>query len=292
MNDHDKRLRFREILASSDGIVAPSVPDPIFARLVQDCGYQLMHLAGNGMHRSLILPDESIVTMTEMAQRANTIAEVLDIPLMVDGETGYGGTRQTARAVCAFERAGASGIRFEDSLFGANGINTMGRAGIHTVAEFVDKIQAAVDARTDESLVLVIRVDSLSVESTDQVMERAAAYVEAGADAINFHVSSKEDHQEVAARATFPLLQPWPRGGINNVNDLFAMGCKVALMTSYVHLAGLAAARTMLLELHESGKVEDYFATVPDFAPVRRWYEDLGFRSTQPFHKQETPVVT
>jgi 2-methylisocitrate lyase-like PEP mutase family enzyme len=283
MTDHEKRLRFHEILDARKGVVAPSVPDPMFARLVQDCGYPLMHLAGNGMHRSLILPDESMVTMTEMAERAATIGAVLDIPLMVDGETGYGGVKQMARAVQTFERAGASGIRFEDSLFGANGIGTMGTAGVHTVEQFVDKIKAAVDARTDESLVLVIRVDSHKVEGLDQMMDRAAAYIAAGADAINFHVQSREDHETVGKRATYPLLQPWPRGGINDVNDLFATGCTVALMTSNVSLAGLAAARTMLLQLRERGNVEDYFNSVPDLAPVRHWYEDLGFRPTKPF---------
>lgn len=283
MTDHDKRLRFREILAARQGIVAPSVADPMYARMVQDCGYQLMHLAGNGMHRSLILPDESMVTMTEMADRAATIARVLDIPLMVDGETGYGGPKQMARAVQAFERAGASGMRFEDSVFAANGIGTMGTAGVQSVAEFVDKIKAAVDARTDDSLVLVIRVDSHKVEGMERMLERAAAYVEAGADAINFHVQTREDHAVVGARATYPILQPWPRGGMANVQELFATGCTVALMTSSVSLAGLAAARTMLLQLRATGTTEDYFGAVPDMAPVRHWYEDLGFRPTKPF---------
>ena len=75
MNDHDKRLCFREILHAPEGVMAPSAPDPMFARLIQDCGYKLFHLAGNGMHRSLVLPDCSMVTMTEMAHRAGTIAE-------------------------------------------------------------------------------------------------------------------------------------------------------------------------------------------------------------------------
>src|ERR671922_71431 len=90
------------------------------------------------------------VTISEMAQRAGTIAEVLDIPVLVDGETGYGGPLQTARAVRAFERAGVAGIRFEDSQFGENGIDAV-RPPI-SVSEMVEKIKAAADARTDSAL--------------------------------------------------------------------------------------------------------------------------------------------
>ena len=157
--------------------MAPSAPDPMFARLIQDCGYKLFHLAGNGMHRSLVLPDCSMVTMTEMAHRAGTIAEVLDIPMLVDGETGYGGPLQTARAVRDFERAGVAGIRFEDSMFGQNGIDDV-RPPV-PVVEMADKIKAAADARTDKALVLVVRCDARAVESRDQVLQRIGAYVEA-----------------------------------------------------------------------------------------------------------------
>ena len=283
MNDHEKRLRFREILSSPDGTVAPSVPDPMYARLVQDCGYSLMHLAGNGMHRSLLLADRSLVTMTEMADRATTIARALDIPLLVDGETGYGGPEQTARSVQFFERAGASGIRYEDSIFGDNGIGRMGRAAAQTVEQMVDKIKGATDARIDESLVLVVRMDSRPVESFGQFQERIARYAEAGVDAVGVGLSNMEEIRQIGSNPPVPLVNPWPRNGISSTAEFFALGYKVALMTSFVSLAGLAAARTMLFELKRSGRVDGYFAEVPGYDVVRHWYEDLGFRPTQPF---------
>lgn len=282
MDDHGRRRRFRDILASG-GVIAPSVADPIFARLVQDCGFQLMHLAGNVMHRSLLLPDQSMVTMTEMAHRARTIVEALDIPLLVDGETGYGGPEQTARAVREFERAGAAGIRFEDSLFGANGISVMGTGGVTPVPEMVDKIKAAADARSDADLVLMVRCDARPVEPVEQILERTAAYVAAGADAIGVTLSDAEELRRVGASPPAPLVNPWPRAGVNTAAEFFGMGYRVALMTSNVYLAGLAAARTMLVQLREMGSLDAYFASVPDLEPVRRWYADLGFRPTQPF---------
>jgi len=281
MDDHAKRLRFRDILSSPGGVMAPSAPDPMFARLVQDCGFKLFHLAGNGMHRSLVLPDCSMVSMTEMAQRAGTIAEVLDIPVMVDGETGYGGPLQTARAVHAFERAGVAGIRFEDSMFGQNGIDAP--RPVIPVAEMVDKIKAAVDARADTALVLAVRCDARAAESREQVLERIRSYVEAGTDAIGVHVGDAEEHKWFGASVPAPLMNPWPRAGINTMAEFFAMGYKIALVTSSVSMAALAAARTMLLELKNTGQQDSYFANVAGFDEVRRWYRDLGFRPTKPF---------
>jgi len=281
MDDHAKRLCFREILQAPGGTMAPSAPDPMFARLVQDCGYKLFHLAGNGMHRSLVLPDCSMVTMTEMADRAGTIAQVLDIPVLVDGETGYGGPLQTARAVRAFERAGVAGIRFEDSRFGENGID--GARPPVAVSEYVDMIKSAVDARVDSALVLVVRCDARAVESREQVLERIQTYVDAGIDAVGIHLTDAEEHKWFGAAAPAPLINPWPRVGINTMSEFFALGFKVALVTSSVSMAALAAARTMLQELKTTGSQDSYFAGVPGFDAVRNWYRDLGFRRTKPF---------
>jgi len=281
MDDHTKRLCFREMLNAPGGVIAPSAPDPMFARLIQDCGYKLFHLAGNGMHRSLVLPDCSMVTMTEMAHRAGTIAEVLDIPVLVDGETGYGGPLQTARAVRAFEHAGVAGVRFEDSRFGQNGIDAV-RPPV-SVPEMVDKIKAAADARTDPALVLVVRCDARAVESREQVLQRIGAYIEAGIDAIGIHLKDAEDHKWFGANAPAPLINPWPRAGINTMSEFFALGYKVALLTSSVSMAALAAARTMLLELKSAGRQDNYFANIAGFDEVQGWYRDLGFRPTKPF---------
>jgi 2-methylisocitrate lyase-like PEP mutase family enzyme len=254
----------------------------MYARLIQDCGYSLMHLAGNGMHRSLLLADRSLVTMSEMAERATTIARVLDIPILVDGETGYGGPEQTARSVRFFEHAGAAGIRYEDSIFGDNGIGRMGHAAAQTVEQMVDKIKAATDARTDEALVLVVRMDSRPVESFEAFRERIDRYVEAGVDAVGVGLSSMDEIRQVGANPPVPLVNPWPRNNINSTDEFFGLGYKVALMTSFVSLAGLSAARNMLQELKRTGRVDKYFAEMPGYQDIRHWYEDLGFRPTQP----------
>jgi hypothetical protein len=85
MDDKEKRLRLREILAESLGAVAPGIVEPIFARLAADCGYRVVHLSGNAIHKSFCLPDRNLLTVAEIAQRVSQIADAVDVPLIVDG---------------------------------------------------------------------------------------------------------------------------------------------------------------------------------------------------------------
>jgi methylisocitrate lyase len=183
--------------------------------------------------------------------------------------------------VRAFERAGVAGIRFEDSEFGENGIDAV-RPPL-SVSAMVEKIKAAADARTDSAMVLAVRCDSRAVESREQVLARIGAYVEAGSDAIGVHLTSAEDHKWFGAATKTPLMNPWPRAGIDTMSEFFNLGYKVALVTSSVSMAALAAARTMLLTLKEKGSQEEYFKSVPGFGDIHSWYRDLGFRPTKPF---------
>ena len=292
MNERDKRRRFHEILGGNHRVLAPSMPEPLLARLVQDCGYQLMHIAGNGMHRSLLLADESLVTMTEMAERARAVAEALDIPVMVDAETGYGGPPQAARAIRLFERAGAAGLRLEDGLFGKSGINRAKENGITPIQEMCEKIKAAADARVDESFVIAIRCDGRPGESLQQIQERCTAYRDAGADVVGLGPGTKEDLAWFGVHIPQPLMASWTAStGLKNVNELFDYGYRVALMPSNVHLAALAGARAFLLDLARTGTT-DSLAGVRGMDQVRRWYGAIGFRTPEPFvQSEETPVI-
>jgi len=254
MNDHEKRLNLREILIGSVGVLAPGASDPLMAKLVQDCGYPVVHMSGNAIHKSLALPDSGLVTMTEVAHRTASISESVDIPLIVDGETGYGGPDQTARALRLFERAGAAAVRFEDSAFGKSGHGVAGKEGVTPISIMTDKIKASVDARTDESLVLIIRCDTRACEPLAQIQERLGAYVEAGADAVGVHLSDVNELRLIGSHSPAPLVSLWPRT-LMTVYDFLSMGYKIALMPSSVLVAAVAAVRMMLVELKEKGTV-------------------------------------
>src|SRR3954470_16134349 len=159
MTDQEKRACLRHILADANGAIAPGIADPIFARLVEDCGFRAIHLSGNAIHKNFCLPDSNLVTVTEVAQRAAHIAEATTIPLIVDGGTACGAIDSLKRTVGLLERAGAAAIRFEDSF-----IDSLPDGKPATVvapkAAIVDRIKAAADARSDESLILIMRCDA------------------------------------------------------------------------------------------------------------------------------------
>ena len=274
MNDREKRARLREIFAGPKGIIAPGVTDALFAQLAQDCGYAAVHLSGNAIHKNFCLPDRNLLSVTQIAQRAAQIAEATEIPLIVDGGPACIETVALARAVKLYERAGAAALRFEDALLNEYGAPAESLT-IAPLQLMVERINAAADARRDETLVLIARCDSRPKESLSQVQERLAAYVEAGADAVGVQLSETEEFRLIGTAAPAPLVSMWPRARLN-VFDFIEMGYRVALMPSSVPLAAITAARELLLELKRSGRDQDYFARQREFSDSESWYRNLG----------------
>ena len=274
MNDHEKRARLREILADTKGAIAPGVTDALFAHLVQDCGYPAAHLSGNAIHKNFCLPDRNLLTITQIAQRVGQISEANDIPLIVDSGTACIEPVAFARAVKLYERAGAAAIRFEDSLVNEYGAPA-DELAIARLPLVVDRIKAAVDARTDSSLVLIARCDSRPKESLDQVCERLAAYAEAGADALGVQLTEASDFRRVAAHAPAPLVSLWPKAKMSAF-EYFQLGFRIALMPSSLPLAALGGAREMLLELRRTGNDREYFAKRNSSVETEVWYKKLG----------------
>ena len=274
MTDQQKRARLREILTSPKGAIAPGVTDGLFARLAQDCGYAAVHLSGNAVHKNFCLPDRNLVTVTQVAQRAAQISEATEIPLIVDGGPACVDSLALARTVKFYERAGAAAIRFEDGLLNEYGAPPEELA-IAPTDLMVDRIKAATDARRDQALVLIARCDSRPNESLAQVLDRLAAYGDAGADAVGVQLSDAEDFRGIGANSPAPLVSMWPRP-LMTAFDFVQLGFRIALMPSSVPLAALTAAREMLLQLQQTGRDRDYFAQQTEFSRTDRWYKNLG----------------
>jgi len=274
MNDRQKRARLRELLAGPNGIIAPGVTDALFARLAQDCGYSAVHLSGNAIHKNFCLPDRNLLSVTQIAQRTAQIVEATEIPLIVDGGSACIEMKALARAVKLYERGGAAALRFEDALLNEYGAPAESLA-IAPPQLMIERIKAAANARTDESLVLIARCDSRPKESLNQVQERLAAYVEAGADAVGVQLNDIEEFRRIAATAPAPLVSMWPRARMSAF-EFIKMGYRIALMPSSVPMAAITAARELLLELTRSGRDQDYFARQREFADSESWYKNLG----------------
>ena len=154
------------------------------ARLAQACGYRAIYLSGGGVAaNSLGVPDLGISTMDDVLTDIRRVTDASQLPLLVDADTGWGGAFNIARTVKSFIKFGAAGLHIEDQVQSKRCGHRPGKE-IVPQQEMVDRIKAAVDARTDSSFVIMARTDALAVDGLERAIERAVACVEAGADMI------------------------------------------------------------------------------------------------------------
>ena len=176
--------KFRQALVDEKPLSVIGAINAYTARMAEATGFKALYLSGGGVAaNSLGMPDLGISTMEDVLTDARRITDVTSLPLLVDIDVGWGGAFNIARTIRHFERAGVAAVHMEDQV----GTKRCGhRPGKEVVAkeEMVDRVKAAVDARTDEHFVIMARTDALAIEGIDAAIERAQAYVEAGADMI------------------------------------------------------------------------------------------------------------
>jgi 2-methylisocitrate lyase-like PEP mutase family enzyme len=175
--------RLKTLLASRSAAILPGTPNALFARVIAAHGFPAVYVTGAGIaNMSLGVPDIGLVTLTELAGHVAAIADAVDVPVLVDADTGFGNALNVARTVRLLERAGAAGLQLEDQVFPKKCGHFAGKQVI-ACRDMVGKIKAAVDARTDADLQIVARTDARAIDGLDAALDRAHAFVEAGADA-------------------------------------------------------------------------------------------------------------
>jgi len=177
------------------------------ARMAERVGYRAIYLSGGGVAAgSLGIPDLGISTIDDVLTDVRRITDVCSLPLLVDADTGFGGAFNLARSVKALIKAGAAGCHIEDQV-GAKRCGHRPGKEIVSSAEMVDRIKAAVDARGDDSFVIMARTDALANEGLNAALDRAAACVEAGADMVFPEaVTELPQYRAFAARTKVPVL--------------------------------------------------------------------------------------
>jgi 2-methylisocitrate lyase-like PEP mutase family enzyme len=179
---HTRRLR--RLIGGPKIVPAPGVYDALTARLAEQAGFPAVFLAGSALaYTQLARPDVGLVTATEVAQVLARIRERSDIPILVDGDSGFGNAANLQRTVRLFERAGASGVQIEDQA-PLKRADALTERALAPVEEMVGKIKAAQDARDDADFVISARTDAVFTAGVDEALRRAAAYAQAGADMI------------------------------------------------------------------------------------------------------------
>ena len=174
--------RFREALKAPP-LVIPGVFNALSARLAERTGFRAVYQSGAALSAGLALPDVGLVTQTEFAEQGRYLAHAVSIPVISDADTGFGEALAVERTVSLFESAGLAGLHLEDQELPKRCGHLSGKSLVSR-DEMVSKLKAAVAARRDPSFVIIARTDARAVEGIDSAIERAQAYVEAGADMI------------------------------------------------------------------------------------------------------------
>ena len=179
-----KTTQLKTLLKGPEILVMPGVYDALSAKIAQKCGVKAVQVSGYGLAGSYLgLPDVAILTKTQMLDITRNICNAVDIPVMADGDTGFGNAVNLYYAVKEFEAAGAAGINLEDQVFPKRCGHMVGKQ-IIPFSEAVKKIEAAVAAKTDPDFIINARTDAIAVAGVDEAIRRGNAFAKAGADLI------------------------------------------------------------------------------------------------------------
>ncbi|MCA0919913.1 isocitrate lyase/PEP mutase family protein [Pseudooceanicola nanhaiensis] len=241
------------------GIVAPGVYDAFTALLAEQAGFDCLYLSGASIaYTRLGRPDIGLVSVSEVISTVELITDRVGLPMIVDGDTGFGNALNVQRTVRGFERAGAQAIQMEDQSFPKRCGHLAGKKLI-PAAEMVGKIHAAVDARKSEGFQIIARTDAIAVEGFDAALERAEMYVEAGADVLFIEAPRSLEQMEVIAKtfaARIPLLANMVEGGMTpmgSAQELHDRGFRVVIFPGGVARAMLRQGQAYYASLKENG---------------------------------------
>lgn len=229
------RVNLRERLANGPAVLAPGVYDALTALIAEQAGFDALYLSGGAVaYTQLGRSDVGLTTATETADVLARITDRVQVPVIVDGDTGYGNALNTQRTVRTFERAGAAMIQLEDQTFPKRCGHLENKTLVST-QEMCGKLRAALDARHSADTLILARTDAVAVEGLDAALDRADAYLACGADALFIEaVVSADDMDRVCGKyaTRIPLLANMVEGGktpVGSVQALSARGYRIVI---------------------------------------------------------------
>lgn len=276
--------RLKVMVERRSATLVPGASNALAARIAEDVGFEAIYVTGAGVTNSYLgVPDLGLLTLTELAQHVATIREAVSVPLIVDADTGFGNAINVGRTVKVLERAGASAIQLEDQDFPKKCGHFTGK-GLVPVAEMAMKIRAAVDARRDRDFQIIARTDAIAGNGVEDALERAAMFVEAGADMIFVEApTSLADMDRIARTVAVPqIINLVAGGGMTPMADLDRLRAMRFAVVLYANAALQAAMRAMhqtLLHLHRTGSLAGATDLLVDFGERQRlvgkpWYDE------------------
>jgi len=270
--------RFRTALEAERPLQIAGTINAYSALLAEQAGFRAIYLSGAGVaNASFGLPDLGITMLNDVAEDVRRIAGISDLPLLVDVDTGWGGAFNIARTVRDLTRAGAGAVHIEDQVQAKRCGHRPNKALV-SAEEMADRIRAAVDARTDEQFVIMARTDAHASEGLNSAIDRAGAYVEAGADMIFAEaLTSVEEFRAFTEAVKVPVLANMTEFGKTPYFTVDELGQAGAAMVLYP-LSAFRAMSKAALAVYETIRREGSQQTVLDQMQTRQeLYDVLGY---------------
>ena len=248
---------FRKLLSEPGIIVAPGAYDCLTATIIQQAGFPAVYMTGAGTSVARLgYPDLALATMSEMLGNAADIASVVDVPVIADADTGYGGILNVQRTVRQYERTGVAAIHIEDQEFPKR-CGHLDNKRVIPAEDMVQKIRAAVDARTDPDFTIIVRTDALAVTGWDDSMRRCEDYIKAGADVLFVEaLRTPEEAERVTKSLGVPLLYNFVETGKSPLipaSELEQLGFKIVIFPVSALLTVCRVVTDLMRELKLKG---------------------------------------
>lgn len=282
--------KLRQLLKREQILVAPGAHDVLSAKIIQQVGFEAIYFTGYGQSAShLGQPDVGLLTMTEMVSRLNNTTAAVDIPVIADGDTGFGNAINTIRTVREYEKAGAAAIQLEDQVSPKKCGHMLDRQVV-PIEEMVSKIRAAVAARRDPDLVIIARTDARTSKGLAEAITRGRAYVEAGADVLFIESpESMEEMKEICSSFEVPILANMVEGGrtpLLTVQELEKLGYKLVIFPTASVYTAAKALIDMMTNLKSSGTTGNF---MEQMLPFNEFNELIGLPEVKELETKFAP---
>lgn len=255
-----KTTFLRKLIRDERILVAPGAHDVLTAKVIEKVGFNAVYMTGYGQAASVLgKPDVGLMTMTEMRDQARKFAAAVNIPVIADGDTGFGNAVNVIRTVQEYEQAGVAAIQLEDQVAPKKCGHMTGRQVV-PLDEMLGKIEAAKSARKDKDFVIIARTDARTSLGFQEALKRSKAYADAGADVIFFESpESEEEMRELNKELTVPTLANMVEGGrtpLTSAQELESMGYSIVIFPTASVYATARAMMELMQEIKEKGSTE------------------------------------
>lgn len=268
------RQQLKQLVEARNGLLVPGAFNALSAKVVADLGFQAIYVTGAGVTNMWFgMPDQGFMGLHEIAEHTARIRDAVQVPLIVDADTGFGNALNVIHTVRTLERAGADCIQLEDQVAPKRCGHFNGKEVIST-EEAVDKIKAAVDARRDGNLLIMARTDAAATHGFEAAVERAQRFAEAGADILFVEaVTEAEQVRALPQRLPTPQLMNMVIGGktpIFNADQLGALGYGIVLYANAALQGAVMGMQKTLATLRDAKEVREDSGLVTPFAERQR----------------------